>query len=161
MINNKCMQILAGGAVAFTLVFISGCESRDKTPVNTNTQQEFLPVEEAFVFSASMKRPDLIKTRWKIAEGYHLYKDKFEFSVAPETYQIVEVDYPQAVMFSDKNLGKLESYNNFVEISIRVSSERDASTVQLTSKYQGCADVGLCYPPETRVSQFDLVLKDE
>ena len=145
--------------VGFNLLLLVGCESSNNSSgVNSgvNTQQTFLPVEEAFVFSAKADNGQLLKATWEIAEGYHLYKDKFKFSVAPDNYKIVNVKYPKADIFDDKILGKLESYKTSVEISIKIAGEPSTSNVQLTSVYQGCADVGLCYPPETKKTEFKL-----
>ena len=43
---------------------------------------DFLPVDEAFVFSASSGSPDRITLRWDIADGYYLYRDKVKVTVA-------------------------------------------------------------------------------
>lgn len=116
-----------------------------------------MPVEEAFIYSVKVDSDNLIKANWIIADGYRLYKDQFKFSVSPDAYQITHVSYPPAQMFDDKNLGKKESYKNSVEITIAVSGESSLSELELTSKYQGCADVGLCYPPETRNNTLKLL----
>ncbi len=145
------------GVFLMISALIVGCGSSGDKPAQTNLQQEFLPVEEAFVFSAKASQ-DIIKVDWAIAEGYRLYKDKFKFNVTPDTYQIVDINYPPAEMFADKNLGDKEAYKGQVEISIKVSNLKDAGEVTLKTEYQGCADVGLCYPPETRHSVFNLSL---
>ena len=146
-----------GISVAICLMLVA-CDASDSntTKIDTKAQQAFLPVEEAFVFSAKMTANGLIKAQWKIADGYHLYKNQFKFTVSPASYQVENVNFPKGDIFSDKNLGKLESYAHFVEISIQVSNTKETGAFELTSKYQGCADVGLCYPPETRVSRFEL-----
>jgi len=135
------------------LAVLAGCGSNSTSNMS---QQEFLPVEQAFAFSAEAESSQLLKTRWKIADGYHLYKDKFKFSVSPESVTIASINYPKAEMFSDKNLGKLESYKGSIEVLIKLSSTDSKGKIQLTSQYQGCADVGLCYPPETKQTEFDL-----
>jgi len=144
------------GAALMLSALVMGCGSGDK-PMQTNLQQEFLPVEEAFVFSAKASE-DVIKVHWVIAEGYRLYKDKFKFSVSPGNYQIIDVNYPPAEMFADKNLGDKEAYKGQLEVSIKVSNPKEAGEITLKTEYQGCADVGLCYPPETRNSAFNLSL---
>ena len=139
------------------LFIMTGCGSnKDSTSdTNINTQQEFLPVEKAFMFSANSVDKSTLRAHWVIAEGYHLYKDKFKFTISPANYEIIEVKYPKAEVFSDKNLGKLESYKGSVEVIIKFSGKSTSDIMSLTSEYQGCADVGLCYPPESKVSDFD------
>jgi len=154
--QNK--RLLRNTFIAASVIVLVACGSNNETSTaaNTNTQQEFLPVDKAFMFSANAENKQQIRAHWVIADGYHLYKDKFKFSVTPNNYKIVGVKYPKAEMFSDKNLGKVESYKGSVEVNIEITGEPTSEIISLTSTYQGCADVGLCYPPETKVSDFDL-----
>lgn len=151
----KRLSVLQGALLSVAL--LSGCGSDEVS--NTNIQQTFLPVDEAFVFSAKTEGGGLVTASWKIADGYRLYKDQFKFSVSPEEYQITKVSYPPATMFDDKNLGKKESYKGSVDVTIEVSGKSVSGEFHLTSKYQGCADVGLCYPPETRKNTFSLLMQ--
>jgi len=154
--QNK--RLLRNSLLVASVILLAGCGSNNETSssAKTNIQQEFLPVDKAFMFSANAENKQQIRAHWVIADGYHLYKDKFKFSVAPNNYKIVGVKYPKAEMFSDKTLGKVESYKDSVEVSIEITGEPTSEIISLTSTYQGCADVGLCYPPETKVSDFDL-----
>jgi len=158
VVNQKNTLILRSLFIVSSLIILVSCGSNNDsaTTSNTNTQQEFLPVDKAFMFSANAENSQQIRAHWVIADGYHLYKDKFKFSVAPDNYKIVDIKYPKAEVFDDKNLGKLESYKGSVEVSIQITGEPTSEMVSLTSSYQGCADVGLCYPPETKVTDFKL-----
>lgn len=151
-------QLFQNIIIVITLSVLVGCGSGNETAStnSTNTQQGFLPVDKAFMFSANAENKQQIRAHWVIADGYHLYKDKFKFSVTPDNYQIVDIHFPKAEIYSDKTLGKLESYKGSVEVSIKITGEPTSEPISLTSTYQGCADVGLCYPPETKVSDFDL-----
>jgi len=151
-------ELVRNTLIAASAMVLVSCGSNNETSntANTNIQQEFLPVDKAFMFSANAENKQQIRAHWVIADGYHLYKDKFKFSVAPNNYKITDIRYPKAEMFSDKNLGKVESYKGSVAVSIEITGEPTSEIISLTSTYQGCADVGLCYPPETKVSDFDL-----
>lgn len=156
-LKNRRFRLGIFIVISSTMLIIScGSNNGSSNDVQTNTQQEFLPVEKAFVFSTNAEDKQKLQVSWVIADGYHLYKDKFKFSVSPESVKIVEVKYPKAEIFSDKNLGKLESYSGSIEINIEISEELTSEKISLTSVYQGCADVGLCYPPETKITDFDL-----
>jgi len=126
------------------------------TPVSTNMNHEFLPVEQAFKFSTKVIDKETIQASWDIAEGYYLYKDKIKFEVSSGNHQITNVDYPQSVMLNDKIFGKQESYSNKVDILIKLNGTSDDNLIKLKSVYQGCAKQGLCYPPQTNSSEMSL-----
>jgi len=136
---------------------LSACSS-DTPPAtsDSNMNQEFLPVEQAFKFSTKVVDKETILASWDIAEGYHLYKDKINFEVSSGNYQITNVDYPQSVMLNDKIFGKQESYINKVDIMIKLKQTSNDDLIKLKSGYQGCAKQGLCYPPQTNISEIDL-----
>lgn len=135
-----------------TLLFACGKEQR----ISSNMADEFLPVEEAFKYSAQVVDGNTIKAVWNIADGYHLYKNKLKFSVSPSAYQIVGVNYPKGDIIDDAVFGKQESYQHQLEVTIKLADHQSNEKLMLESHYQGCADKGLCYPPEKRTSTLDL-----
>ncbi len=108
---------------------------------------ELLPPDEAFSFSASAGPDGRIRAQWKIADGYYLYKDKFSFS-AGDTATLGEIAFPPAKVKQDEFFGKVATYRNKVAFDIPVSGV--SGPVSFTVGYQGCADIGVCYPPQTR-----------
>ncbi len=104
---------------------------------------EFLPPEQAFVFSARMADPSSVEVRYLVADGYYLYRDKFAF--AAEGATLGNVDLPRGKVKFDPNFEKdVETMRG--ELLIRVPVQAgDAFTLKVTS--QGCSDKGLCYPP--------------
>lgn len=140
------------------LLVLTACGS-DK-PVanlsNTNMQFEFLPVEKAFVFTVEAASDNSIVAKWEIAEGYHLYKNKFEFSLGNEDYQINELNLPKGKMILDKTFGDQESYSGKMAVNIKLKSINETGKVTLNTKYQGCSEKGLCYPPQKVASVIEL-----
>ena len=108
---------------------------------------ELIPPDEAFSFSASAGPDGRIRAQWKIADGYYLYKDKFSFS-AGDTATLGEIAFPPAKVKQDEFFGKVATYRNKVAFDIPVSGV--SGPVSFTVGYQGCADIGVCYPPQTR-----------
>ncbi len=107
---------------------------------------EFLPPEQAFVLSLARADGERFVARWRIADGYYLYRDKTALVANGEA---VALDKPQGEMINDPYFGDIEIWRH----QVAVHFETAARTAELT--WQGCADAGLCYPPITRQVRFD------
>ncbi len=114
--------------------------------------EEFL--DPAVAFKPSVKALDgqTIEVSYEIAKGYYLYRDKFRFAVDGDTATLGSPSFPKGKEHNDENFGKVEVY--YKSVTTRVPVERMSSgplplKIKVTS--QGCADAGVCYPPQTQV----------
>ena len=107
----------------------------------------FLPVDEAFAFSTRRAGERFI-ARWEMPPGYYLYRHRFDIQ-GGEGVVLGSVDIPAGKPIVDDYFGESEVYYRDVEISAPVL-ERPAGELEVSVRYQGCADYGLCYPPQTR-----------
>ena len=65
--------------------------------------------------------------------------------------------YPAFYYFGQGSIGDVAVYHRLIDLDIPlVRSNTDATQVTLTAKYQGCADRGICYPPQQQVFTLDL-----
>ncbi|WP_250658016.1 protein-disulfide reductase DsbD [Alkalimarinus coralli] len=114
---------------------------------------EFLPVDNAFHFSSSVEGESLVLS-WQIEEGYYLYKERFKFSL-PDTNGSLgsPVFSRQGSEKDDPNFGKVTVFHEDIDIRIPVSLA-GLSETPVEVSYQGCADAGLCYPPQTKTALF-------
>lgn len=118
------------------LLFISSL-----THAFTSNQQDFLPVEEAFRFEVMDDiSPNLLV--WQITDKHYLYKERTK--VTDANGQTVPIEYPQGIDHSDEFFGDTQIYRQLLQLPISADVERP---LQVT--WQGCADAGLCYPPQT------------
>lgn len=109
----------------------------------------FLPVDEAFIPYAELRNGEVI-ARVEVTRDYYLYKDRFAFALAEAgDATLGDPVYPPAKEKEDPYFGKVNVYDERVEISIPVNGQMPA-VAYLDLSFQGCADAGLCYPPETR-----------
>lgn len=108
---------------------------------------ELLPAREAFRVSAKLESRE-IAVRYRVAEGYYLYRDKLRFEVAPATAGKPRL--PRGVVKRDEFFGRTETYRDEVVIRIPLRG-RGPDRVTLTATSQGCADAGVCYPPRQDV----------
>ncbi len=110
---------------------------------------ELLHPAEAFKPSARALDGRTIEVRFEIAKGYYLYRDKFRFAVDAEVVKLGTPSLPKGKEKMDETFGKVEVF--YREALVRLPVERNSSgvlplTLQVTS--QGCADAGVCYPPQ-------------
>lgn len=108
----------------------------------------FLDPDAAFALSVEARDAYTIVLRWKLADSYYLYRDRFGFSISSGD---VELDVPRLPRGTDKQdpyFGDSEVYYRAVEIELPVKHRTPHATqARLEVRYQGCTDRGLCYPP--------------
>ncbi|TXI79845.1 MAG: protein-disulfide reductase DsbD [Flavobacteriales bacterium] len=119
--------------------------------------EEFLDPMVAFKPTAKALDGQTAEVRFTIAKGYYLYRDKFRFKAEPESTILGTPQYSAGKMKKDDLFGEVEVY--FKEAVIRVPVERNSSgplplTLKVTS--QGCADGGICYPPQVQTVSLTL-----
>jgi thiol:disulfide interchange protein DsbD len=112
--------------------------------------QDLLDPEIAFRASARLVRPDTIEVRYETAPGYYLYRDRLAFSVEPPEVKLGTPKLPAGKVKQDEFFGKSVIYRLRTRVMVPVSAPAGAK-ITLTADLQGCADVGVCYPPVRRV----------
>ncbi len=91
-----------------------------------------------------------------IAKGYYLYAEKVALS-SKSPAVLGAVKLPKGEMHFDTTFNKtLETFRNQLVFSAPLKGVTAGQTVQITVKSQGCADIGICYPPQVQV--LDLVV---
>jgi len=122
-------------------------------PASGRADEDYLPPDAAFRFSAVMVDAHTIAVRYAIADGYYLYRQRFAFSAEHAT--LGEPEIPRGnVKFDETFKRQVETYHHAIEIHIPVQA---SGPFTLTVRAQGCADKGLCYPPMTSTVQLDPV----
>ena len=132
--------------------FSDGSGSLAGQAVETET---FLRVEEAYQLSPEILNQD-ISLLWAIAPDYYLYKDRFAFSaMVGGPYQTLEARFEKGKVKYDEYFDKeLEVFYNSTEVLISREGLPEQFLLKISS--QGCADAGLCYPPQHEYFNVDL-----
>ena len=113
-----------------------------------NNSRDFLPVSEAFKLNLIESTPTNIKLRFVPTDGYYLYQHRFAFKTDPADITLGPVQLPPGEPKHDEYFGDVQVYHGIVDVDVpRPADAQRAFTLVVT--YQGCADKGLCYPPET------------
>ena len=118
---------------------------------------DLLPPLLAFKPTARALDGQTVEVRFEIAKGYYLYRDNFRFAAEPLSVQLGTPELPRGKEKDDDTFGRVEVY--YEEVLIRVPVERNSSgvlplTLNVTS--QGCADIGVCYPPQRQTIKVTL-----
>ena len=109
-----------------------------------HADEDFLPPEQAFRFSAHMLDAHTIVVNYAIADGYYMYRERFHFAASGAKLGEPAIP-PGKIKYDDTFQKNVETYHNGVEIRIPVEA---AGPFTLSATGQGCADKGLCYPPQ-------------
>lgn len=117
-----------------------------------NDEEELLTADQAFPLDVVALDGNTIVASWNIQPGHYLYKDKFEFSLEDaEGITLVQPQLPRGEEKDDEFFGRIEVFHYPVDVTLSLlRNNLDATEVTLKLKYQGCADIGVCYPPQKK-----------
>ncbi|MBS0327611.1 MAG: protein-disulfide reductase DsbD N-terminal domain-containing protein [Proteobacteria bacterium] len=110
---------------------------------------DLLPPDRAFRLSARALDPNTVEVRFDIADGYYLYRDRMSFRVEPVMAGVAVL--PPGKRKHDAFFGDVDTYRGSVDVRVplaQAAAPGEALTVYAQS--QGCADVGVCYPPNAQ-----------
>lgn len=109
-------------------------------------RSNFIPADRAFVFDFQQNQHDLSLT-WQVKEGYYLYRK--QIGITPAQATVGALQMPAGEWHEDEFYGKSEIYRQRLSVPVTVDQADKGATLTVT--YQGCADAGFCYPPETKI----------
>ena len=138
-----------------------------------SVEPALLEPERAFQLSAQRKDLKNVELRYKIADGYYMYRARFKFAVVPATSaKLGKATFSKGKMKLDPTFGHVEIYRDSVRILLPIArlgesiAPADTQSLLLKVTSQGCADAGVCYPPmhqtlTLRPASFDIVVPDD
>lgn len=110
---------------------------------------DFLPVDTAFRIGANLGR-DPVTVFWQLEPGYYLYRHRLRFELRNAgDATLPPVDIPDGLQKTDEYFGDVEVYYGDLQVPVELPADLPEGA-SLEVGYQGCADAGLCYPPERR-----------
>jgi thiol:disulfide interchange protein DsbD len=109
-----------------------------------HAQQDFLQPEQAFRLNVSKQADGQVRLNWDISQGYYLYRQQMKVEADP-VGSAQEADWPAGTRKTDETYGESEVYHDNVAVLVTAPAAQ-----ALTIGWQGCAEAGLCYPPQTR-----------
>jgi thiol:disulfide interchange protein DsbD len=124
-----------------------------QNPFPASGSVDFLPVDEAFKVNVTLLAEDRLQVEWVIADEYYLYRHRFKFDASPGV-ELQQADIPAGLEKVDEFFGEVEVYYGLVSVTVPFKGKEQ---FDFAVGYQGCADAGLCYPPETKTYQVNPV----
>ena len=122
---------------------------------NAQTTDDILPPDQAFSYEVSTSNRE-ITLSWQVAEGYYMYRHRFGFASQTPGVTLGEAQIPPGKVKEDEFFGRVETYRDRFDVVIPYSGDNLPLTMDLQIKSQGCADIGLCFPPQTWTKTIDL-----
>ncbi len=118
-------------------------------------ESEFLPPDQAFRVEVAAQGADMIRVDFLVTPGYYLYRHRFNFSLdtaaGTPNATLGSPDIPEGEWKEDEFFGRQQVFHEGVSVSIPVSrTPGGVLELPIIVGLQGCADKGLCYPPEKR-----------
>lgn len=125
-------------------------------PAFALNSEDILPPDQAFKLTVAGLSRERVELNWQIAEGYHLYKDKTKIESQTDSIRLGEFQMPAGAQEHDEVFGDVTVYRQQLQVDLPLLNQSDQPQVKLLIKYQGCADVGVCYPPQKAILDVDL-----
>ena len=117
-----------------------------------NAGNQFVPVDQAFAFDFKQQGPQLTLS-WQIRPGYYLYRQQIK--LVPQQAMLGKFELPAGLKHKDEFFGEVAIFKEPLALNIPLLQAGDNASLSVT--YQGCAEAGFCYPPETRVIPLSAV----
>ncbi|MFT7406085.1 MAG: thiol:disulfide interchange protein [Zhongshania sp.] len=118
----------------------------------SDSSPQFLPVEQAYQSQLLWNKGNLLLS-WTAADGYYLYKERFAINATIDSKAAaITSEFETGKLKQDPNFGETEVYYHSTTITL---SDLPTTMFTLSVTSQGCADAGLCYPPQTQHYQID------
>src|SRR4029079_18476543 len=114
------------------------------------SEADLLPVDDAFALTAKAVSRQRIEFTWKIAPGYYLYQERIKVQPVDSAFKFNPLQLPEGHKKHDEFFGDVHTYRDSVTAVQTGASASDVDALTFSVRYQGCADLGICYPPQTR-----------
>ncbi len=150
--------LVAGLATGLATTASTASSTAPKAPGD-----DLLEVDQAFTVSAEFRDAKTIILTYRIAPGYYMYRKRFKFVLAENKPGLQAAQIPAGKLKQDATFGRVEIYRDSVRILLPLKPPKPpkplnaddnpqgdaAETFELLATSQGCADAGVCYPPQT------------
>ena len=128
--------------IVFFFLLLTGFSQAYASDNPFEQKADFLPAEQAFVFSTEPLPSGETRLQWKITDKYYLYKKRLKFEGLDAAHT---PPLPEGLAHSDEFFGATEVYRDRLELLIPANARG-----QIKVSWQGCADAGLCYSPQSQ-----------
>ncbi len=125
--------------------------------------EKLLSVEEAYKFSAEVEGPNQLRLLWQIADGTYLYQEKLLIEIKEAdgvslgSYRLPEPKIKHDTIRPDGTIGDVAVYTEQIDLQVPlVRTNIGPTEITLETRFQGCAEQGICYPPRKELVTLSL-----
>jgi thiol:disulfide interchange protein DsbD len=118
-------------------------------PAAVAAETKLFAPERAFALSVQALDDRTIEARFAIADGYYLYREKLGFSVEPGALAAAPI-LPPGKIKDDEFFGRVATYRGRVAVRLSLDKPAPGQKITVRAQSQGCADAGVCYPPQAQ-----------
>lgn len=136
----------------FTLIFLLFTGPAFAGLFDNQGQSQFVPVDRAFAFDFQQNGRSLT-LHWQVKPGYYLYRQQIK--LVPQGAELASFTLPQGKWHEDEFYGKSQIFPDDLNLALAVKQAGSGASLRVT--YQGCAEAGFCYPPETKTVPLSTV----
>lgn len=104
-----------------------------------------LTADAAFPVRFAPVGPGRVRVSFDIQPGYYLYRDKFAVVAKTDRVRVALRGLPEGVERDDAVFGMVPVFTEPMAFELTGPADRD---VEVELRYQGCAEVGICYQPQ-------------
>lgn len=120
-------------------------------------ESDLLDPDVAFAIQGEAEAADRVRITWTVADGYYMYRHALGFSSETEGVSLGEAEIPVGEQKVDEFFGEVETYRQTLSVVLPLEFAGDAPTaVTIQARSQGCADLGVCYPPHRQSVTIEL-----
>lgn len=119
---------------------------------NASTAVDLLPVDEAFQLQPVERTDHGLKLGWLVSKGTYLYRERIRIEAAePAALKLATPKMPAGEKHHDEHFGDVHIYRAG-SYDVEVPNSKSLGKLKKVKvTYQGCAESGVCYPPQTRI----------
>lgn len=118
---------------------------------------EVLDPDVAFILELLPNGENRATVNFQIEDEHYLYRDKIHFSLPDHSdVKVSASGLTPGKLKHDEFFGDVEVNRGFATAELLFEHAGESRDVSLVVGYQGCADMGICYPPQTKTVNFTL-----
>lgn len=117
-------------------------------PWNSGGSVKMLSPEQAFALQPAIAQGKTLQLQWDIAPGYYLYRSRIKVEAVEPGVKLGALRLPDGEKIHDEHFGDVEIYRKGL---LKAELPVNQTVRKLKVSYQGCAEIGVCLPPQTRV----------
>ncbi len=163
LLLGSVLSLLAISATAQTPGDTESSSQNLQGLLEDSNSNDLLTPEQAYKFTAQVESPNQLRLKWVIADRTYLYQERLQIiishsdGVALGEYQLPPAKIKKDALRPDGSTGDLAVYYHGIDLLLPLIRTNTAATsITLQVRYQGCADLGVCYPPQIKSVKLEL-----